>query len=190
MFLAHIRMVEEGVVTQSLAEHCKNTARYTGSCLRKVGLEQTGTLIGMVHDCGKFKRAFAAYLTDAVCNDNAPRHSVIHSFAGVRLLFDRFHRVTEEDPYAGIVCEILAYAIGAHHGLFDCIDEKHANGFLPRIDDAPADDTEAVGNFLRLCADDTEIKQCFMEASEELISVIETCSALTEADETLTRSFL
>ena len=184
-FPAHIRIMEDGAKKiQSCTEHSRNTAYGAEQMLQAARLGRTAYLAGLLHDCGKFKRAFAAYLTDAVCNDHAPRHAVIHSFAGVRLLFDRFHRVTEEDPYAGIVCEILAYAIGAHHGLFDCIDEKHVNGFLHRIGDFPVDDTEAIGNYLRLCADDTEIKQCFMEASEELIPVIEACSALTEADDT------
>ena len=184
-FPAHIRIMEDGTQKiQSCTEHSRNTARYAEQTLEAARLGHAAYLAGLLHDCGKFKQAFAVYLSSAVCNENASRHMVIHSFAGVRLLFDRFHRITEENPYARMVCEILAYAVGAHHGLFDCIDQKHANGFLHRIGGIPEDDVEAIGNFLRLCADDAEIREHFMQASEELVPVIETCSTLTEADDT------
>ena len=53
MNFAHYRLEKEGVIGQSAAEHCRNTARYTALCLHDIGLCQTGTLIGLVHDCGK-----------------------------------------------------------------------------------------------------------------------------------------
>ena len=62
MFLAHIRAEEDVWIRQTAAEHCQNAARYAGSCLRGIALEQTGILMGLVHDCGKFKREFQEYL--------------------------------------------------------------------------------------------------------------------------------
>ena len=65
MYLAHIRMGKDGTVEQTLADHCRNAARYAGSCLGSVGLAQSGTLLGLVHDCGKFKKEFQEYVAPA-----------------------------------------------------------------------------------------------------------------------------
>ena len=47
----------------------------------------TGTLLGLVHDCGKFKNEFQEYLLDT----RGVRGSVNHTFAGTRLLLGRYH---------------------------------------------------------------------------------------------------
>ena len=70
MFFAHIRAEEDGLTRQMAAEHCQNAARYAGSCLRGVALEQTGILMGLVHDCGKFKRELITYNRGYLCQGN------------------------------------------------------------------------------------------------------------------------
>ena len=65
MFPAHIRISEDIACIQTAEQHSRNTARYAGECLRGVGLEQTGYLSGLLHDCGKFKEEFRRYLSDS-----------------------------------------------------------------------------------------------------------------------------
>ena len=55
MYPAHIRkeISCDGKVTysfQSVAEHCRNTAKYASETLKDVGLEKTAYLAGFLHD--------------------------------------------------------------------------------------------------------------------------------------------
>lgn len=171
MFLAHIRTEEAGAVTQSLAEHCKNTARYTGSCLRGVGLDRAGTLMGLVHDCGKFKKEFQEYLRDP----NGVRGSVNHTFAGTRLLLERYH--TSDDGMEMLAAELLAFAVGSHHGLFDCVDEKKNSGFCHRLKKENIGYAESIHNFFGRCLSAAELDDLFFGAVAELSRV---CQRLAE----------
>ena len=128
MYLAHIRESTEGIVNQTAREHSRNTARYAAAVLRPVGLEQPGAIMGLVHDCGKFKDEFARYLQDP----NGIRGSVNHTFAGCRFLLEQYHDRTE-DSFQKLSAELLALAVGSHHGLFDCVDEDKQSGFSHRM---------------------------------------------------------
>ena len=127
MFLAHIRMGEAGMAQQALADHFRNTAWYAADCLCGVGLRHSGMLLGLVHDCGKFKEEFQKYLQ----NPNGIQGSVNHTFAGTRLLLERYHG--SGDGMQSLAAELRAFASGSHHGLFDCVDEKGSSGFCCRV---------------------------------------------------------
>ena len=111
MFPAHIRECSHGTEIQTAAQHSKNTAAFAARLLREIGLEQTGILIGLLHDCGKFKEEFSRYLMDP----NGIRGSVNHTFAGCRLLLERYHN-QEDVPTAAMTAELLALVIGSHFG--------------------------------------------------------------------------
>ncbi len=165
MFFAHIRTGKEGAVKQSLTDHCKNTARYAGVCLRGVHLEQAGILLGQTHDCGKFKQEFAEYLM----NPNGIRGSVNHTFAGTRLLLERYH--ASEDGMEKLAAELLAFAVGSHHGLFDCVDEKRNSGFSHRLNKENIGYEESKQNFFRQCLSPKELDSLFHKAAAELSQV-------------------
>ena len=171
MYLAHIRMGETGKAEQSLSEHCRNTARYAGACLGGVGLEQTGTLLGLVHDCGKFKKEFQEYLADP----NGIRGSVNHTFAGTRLLLERYH--ASGDGMQRLAAELLAFASGSHHGLFDCVDESKKSGFDYRLAKEHIGYNECVKNFFDECIPPEKLDRLFAVAVTELSNV---CQSLTE----------
>ena len=88
MYPAHIRETGE---RQTVQEHCRNTAALAATALRPLGLEKSAYLVGLLHDAGKNKQEYAQYLSEAVSGGNAVRGSVNHTFAGVRLLLDRWH---------------------------------------------------------------------------------------------------
>jgi len=165
LFLAHIRMEKQGTTEQLLVDHSKNSAKYAASCLRGVGLEQTGTLMGLIHDCGKFKKEFQAYLTDP----NGVRGSVNHTFAGTRLLLERYH--TSDDGMDKLAAELLAFAVGSHHGQFDCVDENRHSGFDHRLKKENIGYTESVKNFYDHCLSATELDNLFAKAVAELSRV-------------------
>lgn len=174
MFIAHIRTSEEGVTRQLLGNHCRNAAQYAGSCLDRAGLEQSGRLLGLIHDCGKFKEEFQKYLVDP----NGIRGSVNHTFAGTRLLLERYH--TSDDGMQRLAAELLAFASGSHHGLFDCVDENKKSGFDYRLAKEHIGYNECVKNFFEQCIPPEALDKLFAAAVEELSQV---CQRLAEGRE-------
>lgn len=156
---------------QTLADHCINTGRYAGACLNCVGLGQSGTLLGMIHDCGKFKKEFQEYLMDP----NGIRGSVNHTFAATRLLLERYH--ASEDGMEILAAELLAFAAGSHHGLFDCVDEKRNSGFHYRLKKESIGYSESKHNFLTQFLSPEKLDELFAGAVAELSLV---CQRLAE----------
>lgn len=172
MFFAHIRAEKSGVNRQTAAKHCQNTAKYAGACLRRVGLEQTGILLGLVHDCGKFKKEFQEYL---MASDGI-RGSVNHTFAGTRLFLSRYHE--SDEAMEKLAAELMAFAVGSHHGLFDCVDENRNSGFMHRLNKENIGYSESVENFFAHCISEEKLDDMFAEAVRELTCI---CQRLAEA---------
>lgn len=165
VYLAHIRSGEAGVVKQTLSNHSVNTGRYAGACLHRVGLSQSATLLGLVHDCGKFKKEFQEYLTDP----HGVRGSVNHTFAAARLLLERYH--ASDDGMQMLAAELLAFAAGSHHGLFDCVDEKRTSGFDHRMNKENIGYSECKQNFFTHLLSPKELDDLFAGAVAELTQV-------------------
>ena len=141
-FPSHIN--DSGIV-QSNQEHCYGTAKYASKKLANIGLERTGFMVGLLHDCGKFTEEFSNYISGAVKGEKIRKGSVIHTFAGVTLLLNEFH--TDMGEFSDAVAEILACAVGSHHGLFDCVDPDGKSGFIHRLTKQPQYDQKAIENF-------------------------------------------
>ena len=172
MFFAHIRTGEKGLNYQTAKEHCQNTAKYAGACLRRVELEQTGILLGLVHDCGKFKKEFQEYL---MASDGV-RGSVNHTFAGTRLLLTRYHE--SDEGMEKLAAELMAFVVGSHHGLFDCVDENRNSGFVHRLNKENIGYSESIENFFTHCIPEEKLDTLFTEAVQELSCI---CRRLAEA---------
>lgn len=129
IFYAHISEDER---YQTVQQHCRNAANYASSVVGNIGLSSSGYLAALLHDMGKFKFEFTEYLMDAVVRRKpVKRGSVNHTFAGVRFILENWH-CSEKLSYSDITAELLAFVIGSHHDLFDCIDEKQESGFSYR----------------------------------------------------------
>ena len=183
VFLAHILNPSPGdpgeteAARQTVRDHCRRTAEYAAQALAPVSLSTAGYLAGLVHDLGKYTSRFQTYLL----RGEGTRGSVNHTFAGVRLLLERYFDENAED-FSGVVCELLALAAGGHHGLFNCIDDRQQSGFRHRLTKEDIGYQEATGNFLRLCAEEQELDRLFRGALEELTPVLEKILSMTSED--------
>lgn len=166
---AHIRRVGEGYEHQSVAEHCRQVADYAAISLRSVGLCSTGYLAGLLHDMGKNTSVFRDYIEKASRNEPVVRGSVNHTFASVIYLLERYH-VKEKPDMSTLTCEILAFAVGSHHGEFDCVDLEKVNGFDHRLfkDKNSIYYTDAVDIFLKSCASEEDLDRLFKESVTEI----------------------
>ena len=181
MYPAHIRETGE---RQTVQEHCRNTAALAAAALRPLGLEKSAYLAGLLHDAGKNKQEYAQYLSEAVSGGNAVRGSVNHTFAGVRLLLDRWHGGCGTFSYSDVTAELLAFAVGSHHGLFDCIDPQQHSGFFHRQTKEGIFYDESRRGFLAQVADEEELERLFHNAVREMAPMLDRLAALsTQADD-------
>lgn len=191
MYPAHIRkeISCDGKVTysfQSVAEHCRNTAKYASEALKDVGLEKTAYLAGLLHDTGKYTVRFKQYIEDAVINEKeVKRGSVNHTFAGVKLILSKHAKYVGTNDIQDLTVELIAYAIGAHHGLFDCIKDKDESSFSYRLEKENIDSEEAIENFYNECASEDEIEKLLLEATAEIKNLADIIVSIdrTEDDE-------
>lgn len=172
-FPAHICIRADGTQDiQTVTEHCRGTARYAAECLSGIGLSNAAYLSGLLHDLGKSTAQFQAYIEAAANGESVKRGTVVHTFAGARLLLEQYHG-PEPASYGDITCELLAFAVGAHHGLFDCVGETRASGFQHRRLSHDGEYHESVQNYLRSCAGRDEIDRLFQASCRELTEVFE-----------------
>lgn len=164
IFPAHIR----GNTIQSCQEHCFNTALYAKEDLKSSQLGNTAYLAGLLHDCGKFTDDFRKYIEAATEGKDVSKGSVIHTFAGVYYLLTKYHDTRCNNSYDLLTSEIIAYSIGAHHGLFDCINEERKNGFVHRLRKQPEYENRAISNFINYCCSEEDLDTHFRTASTEI----------------------
>ena len=179
--IAHIH--PETGAEQTAANHCRATAAFARKLLSSLGLGDTAYLAGLLHDMGKFTHRFEVYLRQSISGDPAAhRGSVNHTFAAVRFLLQRYHAPAYRSM-EDVTCEVLSYAVGAHHGQFDCIGPDGSNGFLHRLTKEDICYEEALQNFLSQCADENELNQLFQTAVQE-VSVFHSRLLKSASDET------
>lgn len=132
MFIAHKR-TSDGA-EQSVKKHLENVSQLCAAFCRKISLESTGKLIGLLHDMGKETEAFLIYIIYCFLNpeDKSRKGTVDHSTAGAKYIFDSFF--DSKDPYQKLTAQIIALAICSHHGgLIDCIDLNLNDKFTSRM---------------------------------------------------------
>ena len=185
VFPSHIN---EDAIVQTNQEHSVGTAEIARKNLETIGLGKTAFLSGLLHDCGKFTEEFREYLLRASAGENVQKGSVIHTFAGVSLLLKKFH--TDKGDYADAAAEIMACAVGSHHGLFDCIDPNGQSGFLHRLRKQADYDEKAISNFFAFCCSEMELKHRWKESFEELKPVMAHCFDLGGDDSSETAFYI
>ena len=126
-YIAH-RRESDGEV-QSLAAHLLEVANLAKSFSAKIGLEEQGELLGLLHDLGKYSGEFQTYLQSAVGLINPDEDDYVdarglkgkvdHSTAGAQLVWEE---LSKQGDMGRIVAQVLALCIASHHsGLIDCL---------------------------------------------------------------------
>ena len=174
MFLAHITDFGQ----QSLQEHCQNSANIAKNDLIDIGLSNTAYLAALFHDCGKAHDVFQQYLIDSYNGKNVKRGSVIHSFAGVSYFLNKYHN--SDNVIEKTASEIIAYSIGAHHGMFDIINPDAKDGFLYRLTRQPEYDDTAIHNFLKEIVDESIVSEVFGSSSNEMERILKIIPNITK----------
>lgn len=169
-YYAHIRRDENGTIErQTIEEHCRHTAEIASELLKPIGAGKAAYLAGYLHDMGKCKKEFQEYLEKSFKGESVARGSVIHTFAGVKYVLDKYHRNESE---MGIIAEIIAYAIGAHHGVFDIDMEGKENGFNYRLKATDIGYEESKRVFFEKCLDAKKIDALMVDSTNELWEII------------------
>ena len=158
------------IVWQTLQEHLRGAARRAAECLRPVGLENAAYLAALLHDAGKAAPAFQKYLA---AGDHSARGQVIHSFQGCRYLMEQFHEETDPVRTGVMASELLAFAIGAHHGLFDCVDPTRRIGLKYRAEKQGISYEESVQGLFSQGISKQEIERLFSSAVGEIDPILE-----------------
>ena len=158
------------IVWQTLREHLRGAARRAAECLRPVGLENAAYLAALLHDAGKAAPAFQKYLA---AGDHSARGQVIHSFQGCRYLMEQFHEETDPVRTGVMASELLAFAIGAHHGLFDCVDPTRRIGLKYRAEKQGISYEESVQGLFSQGISKQEIERLFSSAVGEIDPILE-----------------
>ncbi len=167
--LAHITD-ENGIrKEQSLKAHCFQTANYASESLRGTEFQHVAFLAGLIHDMGKAKQEFRDYIEAAYRGEEIARGSINHTFAGVIFLLSKYH-AENATPWERLTSEIIGYAIGSHHGMFDCVDLDGHNGFIHRLKKNKIElcYEEAVSNFLSDVIDEEKLDEFFHECVGEV----------------------
>ncbi|MDE6983875.1 MAG: CRISPR-associated helicase Cas3' [Lachnospiraceae bacterium] len=150
--------------TESVAEHTKKTVYLCAQKGARCGLQQTAALCGLVHDMGKNKQAFEAYLCADPKTRQKLRGTVAHASTGAKYIYDKYHSCP--DNRSKILTELITYAVCAHHGLFDCVDIDHNDLFSGKLC-AVEDYEEACSNAQIAYLDEYDLQRMFEEASGE-----------------------
>ena len=78
------------------------------------------------------------------------------------------------------VSELIAYAAGAHHGLFDCIDENGGSGFDHRIECDSFHSDVSIRNFFAECIPETDLETHLQKSVGELTTFMAKVRSLTK----------
>jgi CRISPR-associated endonuclease/helicase Cas3 len=177
MYIAHIN--DRGEV-QTTKEHSINSAQIAKKRLEAIGLGNLAYLAGVLHDAGKCSKEFNKYISDAVAGLSVKKGSVIHSFAGCGYMMAKFHTNNLDIP--DLTAELVAYSIGAHHGLFDCINSNGESEFKNRQEKQPEYDANAMKEYFSECVSENDIEDMFFLANKDVERVIGTLQALVDSE--------
>ena len=126
--IAHFR--KEDQQEQNLSAHLRNVALISRNFSTKIGLAETGELLGLLHDLGKYSNRFQQYIRSATGMLNPDiddeyvdfaglKGKIDHSTAGAQWIWNRFHYYGVQGQLVG---RILAICLASHHG--GLIDRK------------------------------------------------------------------
>lgn len=124
-FYAHINEDKE---TQTIPDHLNASAELASLRVGGCGISNTARLAALLHDIGKYSDEFQDYISRLADGIPVERGSVNHTFAAVIWMLEEYHG-RDNDNLSMFASEIISYACGSHHGLFDCLRKNRLNGY-------------------------------------------------------------
>lgn len=146
-----------------MAEHTEKTVHLCRMKGRRCGISQIMSLCGMLHDMGKNKKAFDDYIHADEKERKKLRGKIGHASTGAKYLYDKYH---ENGGKVKVLVELITYAVAAHHGIFDCVNEERNDLFSAKVSRVE-DYDEACNNARAGYLDQYEPDQVFAGAKEE-----------------------
>ena len=129
IFVAHYRPSDN--TWQALADHLLGVGALAAQFSSKLGLQEMGELLGLLHDLGKYSQSFQTYLKSAIGALNQDEDEdwvdaknltgkVDHSTAGAQFAWQALGRAGSLET-----AQVLALCIASHHsGLIDCVSAR------------------------------------------------------------------
>ncbi len=148
---------------ESVAEHTEKTAYLCREKGIRCGISQIMSLCGIFHDMGKNKQKFDDYIHAEEWERKKLRGKIGHASTGAKYIYDRNH---ESSGKAKVFTELVTYAVAAHHGLFDCVNEERTDLFSKRLSEVE-DYEEACRNAEHDYLLQYEPDKVFVKAREE-----------------------
>lgn len=148
---------------ESVAEHTEKTAFLCREKGKRCGISQIMSLCGILHDMGKNKQKFDDYIHGDEWERKKLRGKIGHASTGAKYIYDRNH---ESSGKVNVLKELVTYAVAAHHGLFDCVNEERLDIFSKRLSEVE-DYEEACRNAERDYLQKYEPDKVFEKAEEE-----------------------
>ncbi len=160
---------------QELKEHLINTRLYAAEEGKAIGMETIASLCPELHDSGKFSEVFQEYIKQ---EDSIKKGSVNHSSAGAEILTKRYENC--ENGFLKLMTEMIVYAISAHHGIYDSIDENGDDNFEKRLQAVNEDELKKIEKIwfdemnLSETDFDQQVKIAFNEFRERFLKPLQT----------------
>lgn len=148
---------------ESVAEHTEKTAYLCREKGKRCGISQIMSLCGIFHDMGKNKQKFDDYIHAGERERKKLRGKIAHASTGAKYIYDRNH---ENSLKAKVFNELVTYAVAAHHGLFDCVNEERTDFFSAKLSKVE-DYEEACRNAERDYLQKYEPEKVFEKAEDE-----------------------
>ena len=120
---------------QCLWEHLESVSDMAGKFAGKVGLEATGSLLGLGHDIGKATLEFVEYikyynhLIEEMSFD-LKGGKLDHATAGAQFLYEKFLQL---DGTTTLASDVLAIIAASHHGFMDALTPDGVDLFAKRL---------------------------------------------------------
>jgi CRISPR-associated endonuclease/helicase Cas3 len=143
-FIAHRRKSDGRI--QSVLDHLLEVSKLSSQFAQKLGVQDLGELLGLLHDFGKYSQEFQNYIKSATgllnpdIDDDfidalAFKGKIDHSSAGAQWIWERFRKYKAGNcPVGKYAGQIMALCLASHHsGLIDCLKPDGKVGFLERI---------------------------------------------------------
>jgi len=138
-FIAHY--IEPDKKPQSVQKHLQETADAACVLAGKVGLSSMGELEGLLHDLGKYSKAFQVYIQSAEgkldpdaepVNAHDFKGKIDHSTAGAQMVWEALKDTS--DPMSRLAAQMIALCVASHHsGLIDCLSPDGEDKFSTRM---------------------------------------------------------